>query len=38
MQKVKVKKPKVKVTEVNTQLGRFQFEFTYDDEMMHIAW
>ena len=33
---------KVKVTEVNTQLSHFQtvtqlqFEFTYDDEMMHI--
>ena len=26
---------KVKVTEVTTQL---QFEFTYDDEMMYIAW
>ena len=32
---------KVKVTEVNTQLNRFRTvtpEFTYDDEMMHIAW
>ena len=33
---------KVKVTEVTTQLNRVrtvtQFEFTYDDEMMHIAW
>ena len=34
-------KSKVKVTEVTTQLNRFrtvlQFEFTYDDEMRHIA-
>ena len=34
---------KVKVTEVTTQLSRFRtvtpvFEFTYDDEMIHIAW
>ena len=34
---------KVKVTEVTTQLNRFRtvtpvFEFTYDDEMMDIAW
>ena len=35
---------KVKVTEVTTQLSRFrtvtpvQFEFTYDDEMIHTAW
>ena len=33
------RRSKVKVTEVNTQLSRFrselQFEFTYDDEMMH---
>ena len=33
---------KVKVTEVTTQLNRFrtvtpEFEFTYDDEMIHIA-
>ena len=28
---------KVKVTEVKTQLSRFQFEFTYGDEMMHKA-
>ena len=34
---------KVKVTEVTTELNRFRTvtpvnEFTYDDEMMHIAW
>ena len=29
---------KVKVTEVTTQLDRFQFEFTYDDEILYIAW
>ena len=37
-----MQKVKVKVTEVTTQLNRFRtvtpFEFTYDDEMMHIAW
>ena len=28
---------KVKVTEVNTQLSRFRFEFTYGNEIMHTA-
>ena len=40
MQKIK-QRSKVKVTEVTTQLSRFRTVtpvFTYDDEMMHIAW
>ena len=38
IQKVIGYRSKVKVTEVITQLSRFQFEFTYDDEMMDKAW